>query len=303
MKRLLYTLTLLILLPGLQQNIAAQTRYTVVIDSLPMSKGKLPAYSVILPQANLDDVEKILKDVYKDYKAKATGNAKTEVFFDDAKISALSDNTIDVYVRLYNLSQDVKVDAFFDLGGIYLNPKTHPAQSATAQQMMSDFATRYERYRVEQELKAEQDKLSEREKELESLIKEKEKMAKSISASERDIEKVRQDISTNDMEQTRKRSEIETQKDVILKISNAVGDEKKVAEKTLKDLEKDLEKLEKEEEKMYKSIEDQQSSIDENMRNIDKNLMAQTEKRSEIEQQKATVQEVQTKLMAVPRVK
>lgn len=303
MKKIVYTLLATAFgLLSFTQNTVAQTINEVSIDSMPMSKGKYPSYMIVLNSANLDDVEKILKDKYKDYKPKTSGDAKTEVFFDNASIKALSDNTVDVYVRLIQVSQDVKVEAFFDLGGIFLNPKTHPAQSKVAEQMMTDFATKYERYRVEQELKAAESVLSDKEKEMESLIKDKEKMEKSIASSDRTIEKSRQEIAANDMEKQRKRAEIETQKDVIVKMSEAIGDEKKVAEKTLKSLEKELEKLEKEETNLHKSIEGEQSSIEENKRNIEKNLGDQKEKQREVEQQKSAVQDIKTRLMSIPKV-
>jgi hypothetical protein len=303
MKKIVYTLLVAAFgLLSFSHDTAAQTINPVSIDSMPMSKGRFPAYMIVLNSANLDDVEKMLKDKYKEYKPKTSGDAKTEVFFDNASIKALSDNTVDVYVRLIRISQDVKVEVFFDLGGIYLSPKTHPAKSKVAEQMVTDFATKYEYYRVEQELIAAESMLSEKEKEHESHVKEKEKMEKSISSSERNIEKSRQEIAANDMKQQRKRAEIEAQKDGIVKMSGTLGDEKKVAEKTLKSLEKDLEKLEKEETNLHKSIEGEQSSIEENKRNIEKNLGDQKEKQREVEQQKSAVQDIKTRLMSIPKV-
>jgi len=281
----------------------AQIVVDVVQDSVPMSKGRYHAYSLTLNNASVEDAESILREAFKSYKAKVSGNYKTEVFFDDAKIKALSDNTVDVYVRVYQASTDVKVDAFFDLGGIFLNPKTHPEQSKLAEQMMRDYAIRYKRFQVQQELAEQEKLLGEREKELESLIKDKEGIEKTIASAERDIEKTRQEIASNDMDQQRKRAEIETQKDVIVKISDAVGDEKKVAEKTLKTLEKDLEKLEKDEEKMHQSIQDQQSKIEENRRNIERNLADQEAKKQNIAAQKSKVSEVQSRLSGYPTFK
>ncbi len=269
-----------------------------------MSKGRYHAFSIVLPDAVLDDTESILKEAFKGYKAKkVSGSAKTEVFFDDAKIKALSDNTVDVYVRLYQVSQDVKVDAFFDLGGIFLNPRTHAAQSAIAEQILMDYATRYKRFQVETELKEQQKILTTKESEFSSLTKDKAKMDKSIASMERDIEKQRMAISANNMDQQRKRAEIESQKDMLVKMSGAVGKEKSVAEKTLKGLEKDLAKLQKEEEKLHSSIQDQVSKIEENKRNIQRNEADQKAKQSEVEQQKAVIKEVEERLAKIPRIK
>lgn len=304
MKRTLTPSLLLILGLALTPNLAfAQIYVDVVQDSVPMSKGRYHAYSLTLSNATVEEAETVLKEAFKPYKAKVTGNYKTEVFFDDAKIKALSENTVDVYVRVYQASTDVKVDAFFDLGGIFLNPKTHPEPSKMAEQMMRDYAIRYKRFQVEQELEAQEKLLAEQDKELESMIKDKESMEKTIASSERDIEKTRQEIASNDMDQQRKRAEIETQKDVIVKISDAVGDAQKVAEKTLKSLEKDLGKLEKDEEKLHESIQDQQSKIEENRRNIERNLADQESKKQNIASQKSKVSEVESRLAGFPKFK
>ncbi len=290
--------------PESNTNINAETTaVTVTEDSLPMSKGRFHAYSITLPGAILDDAESILKTAFKEYKAKANGNTKTELFFDDATIKALSENAVDIYVRMFQASRDVKVDVFFDLGGIFLNPKTHPQQSKLAEQILLDYAVRYKRFQVETELKDQEKILGEREKELESLIKDKDNMEKSIQNSEREIEKSRQEIASNEMDQQRKSAEIATQKDVIVKISSAAGDEKKLAEKTLKSLEKELKGLQADEDKLYSSTQDEEGEIKENRRNIETNLADQETKRREIEKQKLIVSEVQTRLALIPEFK
>jgi predicted nucleic acid-binding Zn-ribbon protein len=283
--------------------VSGQKMLPVTHDSLPMSRGTQHAFSVLLPGAQVDDAEDVLKTAFKSYKGKASGNNKTELFFDDANIKALSENTVDVYVRLYQVASDVKADVFFDLGGIYLNPRTHPQQSEAAEKILQDYAQRYKRYQIEKELEEQNKVLDEREKAYDALVKEKEKMEKSIASDERNIEKARQEISINNMDQERKKSEIESQKDAIGRMGGTMGNEQEVAEKTLKGLEKELSKLRKDEEKLHKGIESMESGIAENRRNIERNVQDQDAKRREVEAQKSVVREVEGRLSAMPRFK
>jgi len=268
-----------------------------------MSHGEKPGFQIVLENAELDDVEKVLKDHFKQYKGKSSGNSKTEVMFDDATIMALSDNTVDVYVKVYQASTSVKINAFFDLGGIYLSGATHSEQAKAAEELMAAAGLRYYKFRTEQELKTEEISLKELEKSLDGLIKVKDRLQKSIASSERDIERSRQDIAENLTDQDRKRAEIETQKDVIIKIADAVGDEKKVAQKTLKGLERDLEKLEKSNEKLHEGIANAETSIDESRREITKNEDEQRELKQKVSDQQLTVRDVEARLAQFPKFK
>jgi predicted nucleic acid-binding Zn-ribbon protein len=304
MTRLLFNpLALTTALLGASLTLAAQKMLPVTHDSLSMSRGKQHAYSVLLPGATTDDAEDVLEAAFKSYKGKVSGSNKTELLFDNANIKALSENTVDVYVRLYQVAADVKADVFFDLGGIFLNPRTHPQQSEAAEKILQDYAQRYKRFQIEQELEAKSKVLDEREKELDALVKEKDKMEKSIASAERSIEKARKEISVNNIEQDRKKAEIEAQKAAIASMSVTMGDAKEEAEKTLKGLEKEWTKLRKDEEKLHKGIDSAENSIAESRRNIEQNKKDQDLKRKEVEAQKSVVREVEGRLSDMPRFK
>jgi peptidoglycan hydrolase CwlO-like protein len=297
MKRLFSSLLLLFGAIGL----FAQPKVNVSEEPVAMSMGTEMAYGITLADADLGDAEKVLKKYLKEFKGKWSGSAKSEIMLDDATIRAMSDNTVDVYIKMYEASKDVRFLAAFDLGGAFVSAENFPDEAEVAMGLVKDFAMDYYKERTEQELDAAEDMLKDLEKELDGLIKDKDKMKKDIGSSERDIDRARQDISENEADQDRKRAEIETQKDVIIKIADAVGDEKKEAEKTLKGLEKDLAKLEKDHEKLHESIHDAEASIEENKRSIKKNEKEQEAKKEEIDAQRDVVREVEGRLSAFPK--
>jgi hypothetical protein len=298
MKRL-QTLCLLVLSGAAA--LQAQPEIHVGHATAAMSRGERPAFTATLQDAVLDDAEKVLKDHMKDYKGKWTGNSKSEIFVDDATIKAMSDNTVDVYVKLFQASKDVKIVAFFDLGGAYVSAETHPEAAKTAEALVRDYVMHYYRVRTEQELDAAEDQLKDLEKTLDGLVKDNEKRRKDIGSQERNIERARQDIAQNETDQDRQRAEIETQKDVIVKLSGAPEDQEKDAQKTLKGMEKDLDKLEKEHEKMHQSIADAQSSISEHEREIEKAERDIKEQEKAIKAQKDAVREIESRLAAFPK--
>jgi myosin heavy subunit len=288
--------------------------YTVSSAQLPtievfeemanMSRGENHAFVMMVSGGEPKDVEKEIRKAFKGYKAKVDGNYKEEILFDDANIKSISDNTIDLYLRLDQISTDVKLVAFFDLGGIYLSSETHESETEIAMTILEDFGMQYQRLLVERKLAAEEDVLKDMEKSLEKMIKDEEKKIDDIKKAERDIERTKTDIQTNLVDQERKDNDIDTQKDVIRNMADALGDdEKKEAEKTLKGLEKEADKLDKDNEKMHKKIQDMDNEIEDNDRAIDKLREEQEKKRDEIFEQKEVVSKVRDHLGEFPSPK
>ena len=277
----------------------AQLNIEIIEEETEMSQGFKNGYSVVLPTESLKDVEKELRKRFATYKGKVSGNSKTEIFFDDANIKALSENTTDVYVKLFEVANGIKLNVFYDLGGTYLNSAEHSEKSEQAKGMLRNVAIEVQRGMVEERLKDEEKKLEKRNDELKSLIKDNEKYHDKISQAERDIERLKKDIADNELDQERSREDIQRQKDVVSKIEDALGPEKEMAEKTLKNLEKDKKKLIKDNEKMHQKIEDNENDIAQAERDIETNLKDQEKKKVEIEEQKEVVTSVQLSLSRI----
>lgn len=281
----------------------AQPKIKVTEEMVPMTRGEQPAFVLLAENGDMKDVEKEMRKAFKEYKGKVEGNSKDEIVFVDVTIKSISDNALDIYVKMYEVGEDVKVNAFFDMGGEFLTREAQPEQADIVVDIMENLGLRYQKTLVEAELKDEEKTLKDLEKDLSGLIKDNEKMFSGITAAERDIEKLERDIVDNKVDQENQRAMITQQKEVVNSLENALGDEKKVSEKTLKDLEKELEKLEKDNEKMHKKIESNESDIAQAERDIEKNQDEQVDKRKEISDQEDVVKEVEKRLKAFPKFK
>lgn len=189
-----------------------------------IANGKNNSLVVSIPEANSKDVVKAWKDKMKGYGSKVSG--KKEMFVDNASILNISQNTIDIYAKVESKKNEVVLITAFDLGGAFLNSKSHSDGYKNAEKLIYDFA-------VEQAKKAIQVKIDEQEKiagkfnkEIESLTKENEKLNKSIEDYKNRIAKAEKDIEKN---------------------KSSIEDNKRSFEKensTLKDLKSKLNKVE-----------------------------------------------------------
>ena len=119
------------------------------------------------------------------------------MFVDNASIYNISQNTIDIYAKVESKKNEVILIAAFDLGGAFLNSKSHSDGYKNAEKLIYDFA-------VEQAKKAIQVKIDEQEKiaskynkEIEILTKDNEKLSKSIEDYKKRIAKAEKDIEKN----------------------------------------------------------------------------------------------------------
>ncbi|MFT7589305.1 MAG: hypothetical protein ACI959_001522 [Limisphaerales bacterium] len=277
----------------------------IPVEEKPMNMvmGEQNGYEVIIVGGEAKDVAGQMKKTFREYKGKTSGNFKEELFFEGLIIKSVSDSTINMHVRMFDVAEDTKVMVFFDLWDGFLSSEKHPDQSQIASDILAHFGLQYQKILVERHLKEEMKNAKTLERELNGLITDKEKMHKSVNESERVIERLRVDISENELDQERKRAQIEAQKDVITKIQGGLGDEVNEADKTLNNLEKELNRLEKEHERMHGKIENNESSIKDTERKVEKNLLGQTEKTAEIKAQGEVIIGVKTHLEEFPNFK
>ena len=156
----------------------AQPKIKVTEEMVPMTRGEQPAFVLLAENGNVKDVEKEMRKAFKEYKGKVEGNSKDEVVFVDITIKSLSDNTIDVYAKMYEVGDDLKVNAFFDMGGEFLSRESDPDKADVVVDIMENLGLRYQKTLVEAELKEEEKEL----KDLGGLIKDNEKMFSGITA-------------------------------------------------------------------------------------------------------------------------
>jgi len=200
--------------------------------SASMSLGHNNAIMLELDYADANKVLEVFDKYVNDFKAK-TKTKKGELFADNALIKSIAgNNTIDIYARAEKGMNKAVLTVWFDLGGAYLSSRSHPDKYLEAEKWLHEFAKLMVKKGIEDELKAEQKRLSELENDLKNLSREKERLERNITNDEKsikdmenkiaqtkqNIEKSKQDIITNLDQQRNKNDEIEKQKDVIKKV-------------------------------------------------------------------------------------
>lgn len=184
-----------------------------------MSKGQKNSYSVIIDGVSKKDIEKSWGKYIKDHDAKSKWNKKTKEYLaDNAKISEISDNTIDVYSQLIESGKRVELIVWMDLGGAFLSTYDHPQKAQNGEAFIIKFATEMEKKRVDNFRKQQEDKLGDLRGNLKDMEKDKGKMEKDIEEYEKKIEEARKKIEENVANQATKEAEIKAQEEYVNKV-------------------------------------------------------------------------------------
>lgn len=161
-----------------------------------------------------DYVEKELKEALKDFNAKI--DMKKEIFADNAKVSFLGSNTVDIYAKIVTKSEGVfTITIGVDLGGVFLSSKDHEKESDAFEKWLYDLAVKMSKNDVLRDLKAAEKVLSKQEKELEGLKSDKSDLEKDIVNYNQKIDQAKQDIDQNLKNQADTEKKIAEQKDVL----------------------------------------------------------------------------------------
>lgn len=279
-------------------SMVAFAQKTITVDVIPQPAGNnaQTVFSTDIPQANLKDVKKDwMKYISKDSK----GNPKEEngeYIQYRAAYKNISPRPFDVYSKLTETSEGVRLTAWFTQNGrVFLSKESYSSDNMAVQKYLRDFAVEQYRNAVQSELKMEQDKLSTLEKEFASSVNDEEKSIKTMNENDRSTEKAYSDIATNNSDIQNSSYKINDQKEMV---ANTASDPNanKGAKKTLHELENEKKDLQKENDSKNKDID---SRDKENREEERKNMDAQQQqhfKMSALETQKLKVNEVQNKL-------
>ena len=177
-----------------------------------MTQGNHNAFVINLDGIPKKDAEKEWKDFTKSIKAKSKQDRKTKLWLsDDAEISSISNNTVDMYADVrYESSTVSSVYVWFDLGGAYLSSATHSEEGVAAKKMLQNFTVSVYQNQAKDVLK----KLEKNNKEYHKKIEE----AKEL------IAKMEKNIEVNIIDQEKKTGEITTQKETVKSASEYVKD-------------------------------------------------------------------------------
>lgn len=203
----------ILLFAALSLALAAQ-KIKVIESHEYIGGGSHNALVVSVYGAEARDVEKEWKSKMKDFGAKVS-NSKGEWFGNNALIKDMSTKYIDLYARVDDKKDEVKLIVAFDLGGAFLNSSDHKDKYKVAERILHDFAFRLTKDALEYQFKTQQkslDKLNSQQKDLE---KENTSLNNQITEYQNKIKKDQDAIEKNKNEQSAKQKEISQQQQVV----------------------------------------------------------------------------------------
>jgi hypothetical protein len=211
-KFMLMTVLLSVMVTGL----LAQANIVVNEVLAIMSKGQQTGFEVIIPEADKKSVDDNWGKLMKRYKAKViTSKKSVEMFSDNAMIPVVSENTVDIYSISQQLANGVQFVVFVDLGGAFVSSAQYSLAFNAFEAVLRQFAIDELKRTVDRQIDKEDKALKALEKELGSLLKEKENHIKEIERCRAIIAQREQDIVTNDNNQATKNQQIELQRMIL----------------------------------------------------------------------------------------
>lgn len=181
-----------------------------------IGEGSHNALVVTLYGVNPSDAEDSFKSFMKTYDGKRSSKGGA-VFIDNALISDMGPNTIDIYGKANGKKGDPEITFIvaFDLGGAFLNSSEHKNQYKAAEKIVKEFAVKTIKDAIEEQMKDAnkvQSKLEDAQKDLE---KENKNLNGDIEDYKAKIKRAEDDIVKNKAAQDKKKAEIEAQKKVV----------------------------------------------------------------------------------------
>ncbi|MBP9152365.1 MAG: hypothetical protein KBF73_08795 [Flavobacteriales bacterium] len=234
----------------------AQQPILVTMDSIGSNDNLRNVFTVDIPQVSLKDVERDwLKTVGKRAQDKATV-VNGENIQKGAVNKNISPEPFTLYSKLVETTAGVRLTVWLAQNNIVsASGMANANQDLAVQKFMRDFALSAYRGAVETELKTEESKLRDLEKDMSKAVKSEEKLNKDIKKNERSNEKDEEAIATTKRDIQRVIESITEQKNMV-ELTAADPNANKGAKKTLSKLEDKKKDLQKENEKKSKEIEE-----------------------------------------------
>jgi len=199
-------------------SVNAQEDYVINEGLAKMSRGEQNSFTITIPRASESVSADVWKKFTRGFKAKSKLDKKSrEWFSDDANIEKISENSVDIYGRFSESTVDNSTDltVWVDLGGLFLSSETNPDKAKYTEEVLRQYANEVMVEVVQEELKIEEGKLKDLDKDLSKLIKDNEGFHEEISKAEALIIEMRKNIEINMNEQAAKQSTIDGQRNTI----------------------------------------------------------------------------------------
>lgn len=191
-----------------------------------MSLGQQNALVVDLPYTQKFALN-VWRDYIKDFKGKTKKVKRSdELFTDDATVSYLSSNTVDIYSVIdRDGSENSTLKLWIDLGGGFVSSNTFPDAYEGSVSLVEGYQKMLNVEDIKLELKAEQSKLKDLQRELTKLERLNDRYHKEIETWKEKIAKNEELIVTNVEDQESAREDIDSQAEAVkaveIKLANA----------------------------------------------------------------------------------
>lgn len=202
----------------------AQNRVGISEVQMSTAKGDQPAFEFFIPDTDAKTVLAAWNKFHKNLrvKPKQDKTQKNYYFSDNAFLQDLSENTIDIYTRIYETSGGVRFTCAFDLGGVFISSeKTYDKFNKTklllnkfyAQMAMDAIVAEIEKELLAlEEIKKEYDQIDDEIANFEKEVENYESEIKQQERSELEVESALLDktgeLKTKQMELNNKKNEL-----------------------------------------------------------------------------------------------
>lgn len=279
-------------------NLAGQQPIMLTDKQINFKHGEYPGFELTIPEVAYEDVSnEWIKKIEKGTKSKTTIDEGELTIF-GAQIYDIYSNPINIYSLLSTSNSSVLLGVAIELKPKEFVSKSHSEQEfAKVKTYLFEFGKELYANLAKEELKTEEKKLRDLEKDLGSLQNEKTKMEKLIVGKKNLIVESNDKIAGLKQDAQNMNNQIGLEKTVLMSLEDEEAIKEKEAQ--IKDIEKEKEKAFKEIDNLQKKIVESNAAIDRANLDIETNLRDQSAKVAEIDLQKQAVNKAENKLNTI----
>lgn len=195
-----------------------------VEKNISMSLGPQNAFYVEIPGSDVKTAQKAFYDFVKEYGKLKENKKAREHFMMATKIPIINGSSpLDVYAKFEEGKGMATTYVWMDMGGAFINSANHANQSAALKQFMYDYFIAVRKIVVAEELKVEEKKLSDVEKDLKKLKDKNDDFHKDIEKAKQRIAEAERNIEKNLVDQENKTIEINAQKENVVRVTDKLN--------------------------------------------------------------------------------
>lgn len=284
----------------------SQITFEVIVEKQKMSKGDQMSYIIDIPQADLKTVNKNWIKLLQEETKQKVVISEHEIFIEGAMVSNVVQKPINIYSYVYEVDSLIRVISFYEIDSTFFE-YSGSKDDIVGEKMyhgITNFKMKFgiEQYAiaVNEQLENEQKTLKTLQGDLQKLENDNQGLHKEIKKNEQNIAESNDEIKLLDADNERLLNTISAQRANISSISDK--EQKKAAEKELKDLNSQKKKIGNKLEKEQSQIVEYEAVIKKCEEDIEKNLKLQEESKAEIVSQEEKIKSVENQLEGIEEI-